>query len=106
MYKRQLQQRPLQRLALGGLFHKHRLQGVGVKAGVEPVSYTHLAHLAAIAAAREAGAIVSFDPNLRFPLWPDLSLIHIFPLVENSGQDASEVRMLLPYLVKAIAAST
>ena len=25
------------------------------------------AHLAAIAAAREAGAIVSFDPNLRFP---------------------------------------
>ena len=30
-----LQQRPLQRLALGGLFHKHRLQGVGVKAGVE-----------------------------------------------------------------------
>ena len=30
-----MQQRPLQRLALGGLFHKHRLQGVGVKAGVE-----------------------------------------------------------------------
>ena len=29
------------------------------------------AHLAAIAAAREAGAILSFDPNLRFPLWPD-----------------------------------
>ena len=28
------------------------------------------------------------------------------PLVENSGQDASEVRMLLPYPVKAIAAST
>ena len=26
------------------------------------------AHLAAISAAREAGAIVSFDPNLRFPL--------------------------------------
>lgn len=29
------------------------------------------AHLAAITAAREAGAIVSFDPNLRFPLWND-----------------------------------
>ena len=28
-------------------------------------------HLAAITAAREAGAILSFDPNLRFPLWPD-----------------------------------
>ena len=30
------------------------------------------AHLAAITAAREAGAILSFDPNLRFPLWPRL----------------------------------
>lgn len=29
------------------------------------------AHKAAIAAAQNAGAIVSFDPNLRFPLWPD-----------------------------------
>ena len=29
------------------------------------------AHLAAITAAREAGVMVSFDPNLRFPLWPD-----------------------------------
>ena len=29
------------------------------------------AHRAAIAAAQDAGAIVSFDPNLRFPLWPD-----------------------------------
>lgn len=28
------------------------------------------AHLAAIAAAEKAGAIISFDPNLRFPLWP------------------------------------
>ena len=33
------------------------------------------AHLAAIAAAREAGAIVSFDPNLRFPLWPDHNML-------------------------------
>lgn len=33
------------------------------------------AHLAAIAAAREAGAIVSFDPNLRFPLWPDRNML-------------------------------
>ena len=33
------------------------------------------AHLAAIAAAREAGAIVSFDPNLRFPLWPDREML-------------------------------
>ena len=29
------------------------------------------AHAAAITAARQAGALVSFDPNLRFPLWPD-----------------------------------
>ena len=33
------------------------------------------AHLAAISAAREAGAIVSFDPNLRFPLWPDREML-------------------------------
>ena len=33
------------------------------------------AHLAAISAARDAGAIVSFDPNLRFPLWPDKALL-------------------------------
>ena len=33
------------------------------------------AHLAAIAAAREAGSIVSFDPNLRFPLWPDRDML-------------------------------
>ena len=30
-----LQQCPLQGLALGGLFHEHRLEGVGVEAGVE-----------------------------------------------------------------------
>ena len=30
-----LQQCALQSLALGGLFHKHRLEGVGVKAGIE-----------------------------------------------------------------------
>ena len=29
------------------------------------------AHKTAIAAARSAGAIIDFDPNLRFPLWPD-----------------------------------
>lgn len=29
------------------------------------------AHRRAIAAARAAGAIISFDPNLRFPLWSD-----------------------------------
>lgn len=28
-------------------------------------------HRAAIDLARRAGAIISFDPNLRFPLWPD-----------------------------------
>ena len=33
------------------------------------------AHLAAISAAREAGSIVSFDPNLRFPLWPDRDML-------------------------------
>lgn len=29
------------------------------------------AHIAAIQAAAQAGALISFDPNLRFPLWPD-----------------------------------
>ncbi len=29
------------------------------------------AHEAAIGYARESGALISFDPNLRFPLWPD-----------------------------------
>lgn len=33
------------------------------------------AHLAAISAARETGVIVSFDPNLRFPLWPDREML-------------------------------
>ena len=33
------------------------------------------AHLAAISAAREAGAIVSFDPNLRFALWDDCEML-------------------------------
>ena len=50
------------------------------------------AHLAAITAAREAGAILSFDPNLRFPLWPDrlrqtvwqfLPLTHILKLSDE-----------------------
>ena len=29
------------------------------------------AHKTTIAAARSAGTIIDFDPNLRFPLWPD-----------------------------------
>ena len=33
------------------------------------------AHLAAITAAREAGVMVSFDPNLRFPLWKDREML-------------------------------
>ena len=33
------------------------------------------AHRAAIAAARERGAIISFDPNLRFPLWKSAGLL-------------------------------
>lgn len=34
------------------------------------------AHKAAIAAARQAGALVSFDPNLRFQLWPDREALY------------------------------
>lgn len=34
------------------------------------------AHKAGIAAARQAGALVSFDPNLRFPLWPDREALY------------------------------
>ena len=30
---------------------------------------------AELSAAREAGSIVSFDPNLRFPLWPDRDML-------------------------------
>jgi fructokinase len=28
------------------------------------------AHMAAMKAAREAGALLSYDPNVRLPLWP------------------------------------
>lgn len=34
------------------------------------------AHVAAIERARAAGSIVSFDPNLRFPLWNDVQALH------------------------------
>ncbi len=34
------------------------------------------AHVAAIGRAREQGSIVSFDPNLRFPLWNDRNALH------------------------------
>ena len=34
------------------------------------------AHKKAIALAREKGGIISFDPNLRFQLWEDTSLLH------------------------------
>lgn len=33
------------------------------------------AHLAAIAAARDTGALISFSPNLQFPLWPDRDML-------------------------------
>ena len=34
------------------------------------------AHEKAIAYARRAGALISFDPNLRFPLWPDREALY------------------------------
>lgn len=34
------------------------------------------AHVTAIGRAREQGSIVSFDPNLRFPLWNDIQALH------------------------------
>ena len=34
------------------------------------------AHRRAILLAKEAGAIIAFDPNLRFPLWKDHSALH------------------------------
>ncbi len=34
------------------------------------------AHAAAIERARAQGSIVSFDPNLRFPLWNDVNALH------------------------------
>ncbi len=34
------------------------------------------AHVAAIERARAQGSIVSFDPNLRFPLWSDRQALH------------------------------
>lgn len=40
-----------------------------VSLGEYPMKY---AHKEAIQYAREAGALISFDPNLRFPLWEDL----------------------------------
>ena len=37
--------------------------------GLVPGALSKEAHLKAILAARAAGAVISFDPNLRFPLW-------------------------------------
>ena len=70
------------------------------------------AHLAAITAAREAGAILSFDPNLRFPLWPDreqlrqtvwqfLPLTHILKLSDGELPfltDTEDIEAALPAL--------
>lgn len=70
------------------------------------------AHLAAITAAREAGAILSFDPNLRFPLWPDreqlrqtvwqfLPLTHILKLSDEELPfltDTEDIEAALPAL--------
>ncbi|MFP3155540.1 carbohydrate kinase [Lachnospiraceae bacterium ZAX-1] len=40
--------------------------------GEYPMKY---AHKRAISYAEDAGLIISFDPNLRFPLWPDLKAL-------------------------------
>ena len=65
------------------------------------------AHLAAITAAREAGAILSFDPNLRFPLWPDreqlrqtvwqfLPLTHILKLSDEEFGEGDVLQIRTP----------
>jgi len=71
------------------------------------------AHEAAIRYAREAGAIISFDPNLRFTLWPDkealrrvvrdfLPTAHILKISDEELEfitGTSDIEMALPQLM-------
>ena len=57
------------------------------------------AHRAAIAKAREKGAIISFDPNLRFPLWPDRqalkdTVLEFLPLADVLKVSDEEIAFL------------
>ena len=53
---------------LDGLFRPGDILHFG-SLGLVPGSPSKKAHLKAILAAKEAGALVSFDPNVRLPLW-------------------------------------
>lgn len=57
------------------------------------------AHVTAIERAREQGSIVSFDPNLRFPLWNDIQALHdtvleILPLADIVKVSDEELEFL------------
>ncbi len=57
------------------------------------------AHRAAIAKAREKGAVISFDPNLRFPLWPDRealkdTVLEFLPLADVLKVSDEEIAFL------------
>lgn len=70
------------------------------------------AHVSAIKAARKKGAVISFDPNLRFPLWKNRELlkstvrdfIPLADMVKISDEElefitgSNDINQALPYL--------
>jgi len=57
------------------------------------------ATIAAVRAAGESGALISYDPNYRAPLWPDEStakgmMLSVLPLVDILKLSAEEARLL------------
>jgi len=57
-----------------GLFHTNDILHFG-SLGLMPDSHSKKAHIKAIKSARAANALISFDPNVRLPLWDDPNIL-------------------------------